>query len=465
MASLSDCPALFGFFSPRGRRVLLWGGLLLTVVATWLAGLGIGIWVFGGSSVGASGVFGERKLMAILPQLEVTLPPGATETYRQMLEIGRRIVRMALVSFPDHPEALAAAARLHDLAHDTEREVACWRRCLEIDARYLPAYLRLATLSLQAGRYEEVVELTRRALRFHPQSPDCQTMLAEALLNLGRMTEAEEVLRQHLQEYPQSVAGRFLLGNLFVRQKRFEEAIPELETVVRLAPSHANAYHNLATACARLGRVKEAETYRREFAKLKEAEQTAQRQGLQQFVDEKLAPSIVAQIAATTGRLFLQAGNAGMAEVLFRQAAALDPANVEARLLLSDLLHERGELREALRIVMELRALEPLEPRHHRNAGLLFAKLGRLDWAEAAFRDFSMIAPGSAIGPAAIAELYLVMGRDLPEARRLAEKAVILEPSVNGYRLLAEVCRRLGDQQGASQAEEKARQLGMTKAP
>lgn len=382
-----------------------------------------------------------------------------------MLEAGRRLVRLILVSFPEDPEALAAAARLHDLAHDTERELACWRLCLELDPTYLPAHLRLSVLALQAGRYDEVIALTNDALRYHPRSPECQTMLAEALMNLARLSEAEQVLRQHLELYPQSIPGRFLLGNLLVRQKRFEEAIPQLEQVVRLAPNHASALHNLATACARLGRAKEAEEFRRQLARLKQAEQAAQKAGLQQFVDENLAPSVVAQIANAGGRLFLRAGNSGMAEALFRHAAALDPRNIQCRVFLSNLLHQRGEWREALRIVVELRALEPFELSHHRNAGLLYSKLGRFDLAEAAFRDMWMLAPNSAMGPAAIAEVYLLAGKDLTEARRLTEKAVALEPSPAHYKLLAEVCRRLGDGPAAAWAVEKSQRAQSGAAP
>ena len=53
------------------------------------------------------------------------------------------------------------------------------------------------------------------------------------------------------------------LGSALVAEKRYAEAVPPLETAVKLAPDDPMAHYNLATALSRVGRKEEAD---REFA-------------------------------------------------------------------------------------------------------------------------------------------------------------------------------------------------------
>lgn len=440
----------------RGRSPLTrWFGLAAVGLCAWALGFGAGRQFFVPHVPGES----PSSVVAASSLADVPFPPGAAAEYRAMLETGQQLVRGLLLSFPESAEAVSAAARLHDLAHHREGEIACWNRCLELDADYVAAYSRLGALALDSGRYEDAAQLMREGIKRHADVAEFHTVLAEALMNLGRLDEARQVLGDHLASHPDSVAGRFLLGHVCLRLEENEEAKRQFEAVVRMAPAHTNAYHGLATACTRLGRQKEADEHRQRFAALKQAEAQAQRAGLEQFVDERLAPQVVAQIATTAGRLYLAAGNAAWAETCLRWAAHLDATSVESRILLAELFDRQRRYRDALHLVCQLRALEPQNVTHHRNVGLLCARLGRFEMAEAAFENLCMLAPSSGLGFSALAELYLGVDRKLAEAKVLAEKAVRIEPAARHYAVLAAVCQKLGETAAAQAAIQEAIKL------
>ena len=66
------------------------------------------------------------------------------------------------------------------------------------------------------------------------------------------------------------------------------------------------------------------------------------------------------------------------------------------------------------------------------------------------------LAPDSAVGYAGLAESYLRTGKDLPKARTLAAKAVQLEPTAWNYFILAAICEKLDDRDGAASALKTA---------
>ena len=85
-----------------------------------------------------------------------------------------------------------------------------------------------------------------------------------------------------------------------------------------------------------------------------------------------------------------------------------------------------------------------------------------MDWfeeAEQAYRKAIELTPRQAGGYLALAGLYLDKGRKLPEARKLAEKAVELEPTAKNYFLLGAACLRSGDAAAARSAARQAAAL------
>ena len=112
-----------------------------------------------------------------------------------------------------------------------------FRKELQITPSHVPARLQIAILDIKAGDAGAALKLAEEAIKLQPANP-----LAHA------------------------VAGR-----AFAHQERFDKAIAELETAVKLAPENAQLHFSLAQAYRRLGRTADAEKEVAEFNRLKPA--------------------------------------------------------------------------------------------------------------------------------------------------------------------------------------------------
>jgi tetratricopeptide (TPR) repeat protein len=167
----------------------------------------------------------------------------------------------------------------------------------------------------------------------------------------------------------------------------------------------------------------------------------------------------VAETLASAGRVYGANGNSRRAEDLWSRAAVVDPANITCRLELAAHYLATNRLPEALDKYGELAALEPRNPVHHLNAGLIHARLKRYDAAESSFRKALELKPDSSWACRDLAQLYLTAGKNLPEARRLASKAVELEPTAQNHFILSWACDKSGDLPAALAAIQKALDL------
>ncbi len=79
--------------------------------------------------------------------------------------------------------------------------------------------------------------------------------------DLGPPDQAVQLFDRYLASYPDDVTTRYNYGSLLMRSRRPEQAIEQLKEVVRLAPTHARAFINLATAYRALGRSDQAGPY------------------------------------------------------------------------------------------------------------------------------------------------------------------------------------------------------------
>src|SRR5262249_25102115 len=136
----------------------------------------------------------------------------------------------------------------------------------------------------------------------------------------------------------------------------------------------------------------------------------------------------VAKTHTDTGRVYLTQGRTRDAGELWLRAAALDRSNTLCRLQLAVHYQHARQPRDALRFYEEATAIDPSDGLIHLNLGRVSQKLGQIDRAERAFKEVIRLAPNQFEGYGALAELYLQLNRNLPEARKLAETAVRLAP-------------------------------------
>ena len=440
---------------PVTRRRAAWGVLLGVVIACWVAGLVVGRSLFRAS--GSPEVGKETPWQHRLPEI----PAHVSSDYRALLEETGSAVSEVMEAHPDSPSAVAALGLLHYLAHDWAGEVECWEQCLRLDRTNWLAYSRLVALFQQRGDYERIVELMRGALALEPGNTTYHGILASALMDANRYEEAKDVLESHLQVARGTAETYQVLGEIYNQLNQLEKAKRSLETAIALAPRRMDALYTLSTVCAKLGETERAAQYRDQFQKLKTAQlRNESKMGIRhEMVDSLFIPVRVAEIMTFAGKAYLEHGNLEVAEKRLRRAAAIDPKHVECWRTLSTVYDRQGRLQEALQCVKELRKLEPNSILHYRNEGILYGRLNRFEEAERVFRDLCRLAPQSSFAYAALAELYLRTGRNLAEAKSLAEKAVELEPTARNSAVLAALAKRAGDPATARSALEGAVRL------
>jgi tetratricopeptide (TPR) repeat protein len=126
---------------------------------------------------------------------------------------------------------------------------------------------------------EEARKEFQEELKIDPSNAGAEYILGEMARQAGQWPEAI----QHFSRATELDAGfgdAFLgLGNSLISAKRFSDAIPPLQTAVKLEARNPGAHYSLATALTRAGRKEEAEkefAIHRQMTQKGEAEQGAQ---------------------------------------------------------------------------------------------------------------------------------------------------------------------------------------------
>jgi tetratricopeptide (TPR) repeat protein len=199
--------------------------------------------------------------------------------------------------FPHDPDVLYVSTHAYsDLATRVSGELA-----QTAPNSYQARELQAEALEVQ-GKWDEAAKQYRAVLKQNPSLPGIHYRLARILLSKpgfdpGISDEAKRELQQELAIDPNNAGAEYVLGALarqnqqwdeaiahfsratkldagfgdaflelgtsLIFLKRFSEAIPTLETAVRLQPGNPGAHYNLAMAYSRSGRKDDAE---KEFA-------------------------------------------------------------------------------------------------------------------------------------------------------------------------------------------------------
>ena len=163
----------------------------------------------------------------------------------------------------------------HELVAETleqqgklDEAAAEYRKILEINSALPGIHFRLGRVLLsKPNPTPEAVQEAKRdfelELKIDPQNAGAEAVLGEIASHAGDTAAAIDHYKRATaldSGFAEAYVG---LGSALVAEKRFAEAVPPLETAVKLAPDDPMAHYNLATAFSRVGRKEEAD---REFA-------------------------------------------------------------------------------------------------------------------------------------------------------------------------------------------------------
>ena len=379
----------------------------------------------------------------------VVLPPYEPLHSKQevlaLKETEVALARHLLEEYPEHEQALVIMANVFHRQGNAIESVKFRERALEVNPDRADLYTTLAWYALKKGRFAEAVTHYEQALALDPRLADVNSNMADALMKLGRHKEAVETLRNELRLAPKSSFAHYLMGQALLQLEDYEKAVDHYREAIKIEPTYASAHYGLATVCGRMSQKTEAAQHMDRFRALAAESRRDFQNRKRAFDDFRDMQKNAAITHINVGRMYRNQGQPEKAERLFKQAAGLDPQNVTCFLELASLYEERKQAARSLQMRRRVRDLQPSSASSYLMIGILSAHLGHMDDAEEAFRAMVTLAPAKPEGYRELARLYLKLGKDLAQARRLSEKAVSLEASAANYFVLGWACDAIGD--------------------
>ncbi len=328
-------------------------------------------------------------------------PGGAAKTGAPPAESLQTILQHADSSFRDGDYVEAQKA---------------YEQALQADPGQSRATANLATCYLKNRVVKKAQELLLRYLAGHPDDPAAHLVLARAYVRQGELGPAAAELRQILKTHPDFVMAHYNLGFVAYRSRlydeaethlkravdlkpdlpdghctlgltymalrRYPEAIASLERAVQVEPRHVGARFNLANACARAGRMKDAEKHQAVYADLSGRSKAHQEKETQiktssvkaiQFMLDRQYPEALAEyrrlsenypdyapLYSEIGQLQIRLGRRDEAFESLRKSVELDPKLSDPHYLLAGLYRERGDAPAAERELEIFTALEAI---------------------------------------------------------------------------------------------------------
>ena len=193
--------------------------------AAW--GLGLALRRFSGAGVRASRVAWIAAAVLVAGGAIATL--RLIPTWASDATMFEAMVRVQ----PDHAEAHVGWAQALAAAGREDEARAELDAAARLDPRLPSVPVSRAMLELRHGRWEGVLDQSRRALALDSLRQEAIGLEATALLRLRRLDEAEARITHWLARVPGDPQAEALLGQLLIVRHRPAEAIPHLERAAR----------------------------------------------------------------------------------------------------------------------------------------------------------------------------------------------------------------------------------------
>ena len=370
-------------------------------------------------------------------------------------------------------EVLRTTARVAEALGKTEEAERAWRRIVWVDEEDGEAWFQVAASEARRGDFKAAGASLDRALDLNPMRPGLLFLQGWVKENLGDAAGAIELYKRHLEIHTDDIGTRRRLVGLYAREKRYAEAYDETRRVDERAPDDPEGLQIRADLALKLKRSAEAE---HAIARLRsldpgEPENTARvvvvlsRNGRGREAG-RLADDWVAEHpqhpagSLLAVRAWQAAGFPDTALVRARRAVTLAPDSTEPHRMLARTLQAVGRYAEAEREWLALRERMPGEPGFSLDLGGCRERAGNVDGAVAAGREALRIAPDWAPALNFLGYVLADHQRELPEARRLIERAVAKDPDNGAYvDSFGWVLFRLGDLPSARDQLERAVRL------
>jgi eukaryotic-like serine/threonine-protein kinase len=189
------------------------------------------------------GDFRANQLLAAM--LQNLNPPDLAQTVR--------FLTVAVALRPDSPGAHLNLGNALHAKGDGDEAIACYRRAIELDARYAAAHANLGVVFGDKSRLEEAIACFHKAIELDPQDATPHYLLGNVMRAQGKPDEAIACFRAALARDPKLPQAHVNLGLELADKGRLDEAIACYHKAIELAPKLVHAHLNLGLALSGKG--------------------------------------------------------------------------------------------------------------------------------------------------------------------------------------------------------------------
>jgi arylsulfatase A-like enzyme/Tfp pilus assembly protein PilF len=256
-----------------------------------------------------------------------------------------------------------------------------------------------------------------------------------------------------LREDPNMIEAHFIAGVTYAGMGRYQDAIPELLTTIKLQPANAMAEYNLGFAYQMLGKYKDAESWYLSALKSDETNMFAVRKLAELYVLMKEPDRAKAYYLRavnhyedsvkstkdlkTKGELYsilaeihFRAGNLSAAEENLKAAIALAPDGPILHFNLAQIYEARGNFEGAIQEYQKEVEVNPSNSAAFQNLGLLKLRSNQPQQAMTCFQTVVKLDPTNSQAYILLATAYQKMGRE-DEAQRILQQVRMIKQEPN----------------------------------
>jgi len=285
---------------------------------------------------------------------------------------------------------------------EPDQAIASFNEVLKLNPQAVAAQLQLSELNLSKGARGPALQLAQDAAKQLPKDPVVQLTLIRSLVANGQGVQADVVARDLVARYPNAVEVQAAVGTVALAKRDLPGARKAFARAAEIDASNLDAAAGLITL---------------DFADKKPEAARAR-------VDALLARSPSDGRALVLGaRVYATLGDKARAEQLLRKVIDVDPGNLQAFGMLSQLYASEKRLPEARASLEEIVKKRPDAIGPQTLIGMLYEAEGNRPEAKKRYERVLQIDPSAAVAANNLAYIYAADGGNLDLALQMAQTA------------------------------------------
>ena len=269
--------------------------------------------------------------------------------------------KLAMKAQPDNVDAWNGLGKSFERKGDYTRAITVFESAVKRFPRNGVGWHRLGRLYYAKGNYKEAQLALRKALMNDITAPQVSILTARCELQLERPDAAIDVIKRHIKRHKESPEALFVRGLAFRALGKLSNARKDLSAAARMAPRDGRPL-------VALGAIHEAEDNMAGATRAYKA--AVKRQG-------ELVGGLIG-----LGRVLIQSGHAVDALPFLKRAARIDPQNIAVHNNLGVAFSTVGMTKEAINAFRGALKLDNRPASIHSNMAEAMYREGRLGGAE-----------------------------------------------------------------------------------